>query len=281
MHRLVFVLEQTLGHVAHSRNLVRALSKRPDIDATVIPIPYASTSFVDQLPGLRNWSLRASQKARGELLKRLSQGPADAIFIHTQVGSLLSAGIMRRVPTVVSLDATPINFDGEGQAYGHGRQPQPIEYVKRIVNRRVFREAAALVTWADWTTRSLIADYGIAPQLIHTIHPGVDIDLFKPGEPAEADGPLRLLFVGGDFERKGGPELLEALVQLGPGVEADIVTPRLPVGPIGAHSSITEGWSLSRLSSSSCIGAQTSSFFPRAVTASHRQLQRRWRPACR
>jgi hypothetical protein len=35
---LAFVLEQTLGHVAHARNIERALAGRRDIDATVIGV---------------------------------------------------------------------------------------------------------------------------------------------------------------------------------------------------------------------------------------------------
>lgn len=235
MQRLVFVLEQTLGHVAHSRNIVRALGGRPDIEATVIRIAYPPVRRTDRLPVLRNWSVRASRQARSALLERLSQGPADAVFIHTQVASLLAAGVMRRVPTVVSLDATPVNFDSQAAAYGHRTQPYVVESVKRSINRRTLREAAALVTWCDWAKESLLTHYGMASHLIHTIHPGVDLDLFKPDPPAEATGPLRLLFVGGDFERKGGPDLLAALARLGPAVEADIVTPNPPAAPAGAR----------------------------------------------
>src|SRR5258708_35393136 len=73
MHRFVFVLEQTLGHVAHSRNLVRALGRRSDIDATIIPIAFDPIRRVERLPGLRNWSLRASRATRAALDPRLSE----------------------------------------------------------------------------------------------------------------------------------------------------------------------------------------------------------------
>jgi glycosyltransferase involved in cell wall biosynthesis len=62
-----------------------------------------------------------------------------------------------------------------------------------------------------------------------------------------ADGPLRLLFVGGDFVRKGGQELLAAVARLGPGFELDIVsndevegaaTGRLPRG-VRVHRGLT------------------------------------------
>src|SRR6266700_4237762 len=134
---LAFVLEQTLGHVAHARNIERALARRRDIDATVIGVEYDRAGGpMRRVPGLRNWSLRGSWTARGELRRRLRRGPLDAVFIHTQVVSLLSGAVMREVPTVVSLDATPVNFDEQGAAYGHRRQAATMERLKRDVNRR-------------------------------------------------------------------------------------------------------------------------------------------------
>ena len=235
MQRFVFVLEQTLGHVAHSRNLTRALGRRTDIEATVIPVPFPPSDRLQTLPGLRNWSLRASRVARAGLGRRLAQGPVDAVFIHTQVAAFLASRIMHRVPTVVSLDATPVNFDAVGEAYGHARQPWLVESVKRSVTRHALMPAAALVTWCDWAKRSLVDDYGFPAGRIHTIHPGVDLDLFVPPSGTRRSGPIRLLFVGGDFARKGGPELLEALAELRGEVEADIVTPQQPTAPAGAR----------------------------------------------
>jgi glycosyltransferase involved in cell wall biosynthesis len=221
--RFVFAMEQTLGHVAHCRNIERALCSDPRIDATVLRLDRRSPSGLVRLPGLRTWSLQASLAARRGLMSRISRGPVDAIFIHTQVAALLSVQVMRTVPTVVSLDATPVNFDQEGKAYGHRRQSELVESIKRRINRRALHEAAALVAWCDWAAASLIADYEVPDGRIHVIPPGVDVDLFRPVE-RRMHGPVRVLFVGADFERKGGPDLLEAMRRLGERAELDAVT---------------------------------------------------------
>src|SRR5450759_4140118 len=111
MHRFGFVLEQTLGHVAHGLNVERALAAEPDIQPTVIRVGFTEPAGILRLPGLRTWSWRASVTARDALRARLREGPLDAVFIHTQVAALLAGEIMRSVPTVVSLDATPRLFD--------------------------------------------------------------------------------------------------------------------------------------------------------------------------
>jgi glycosyltransferase involved in cell wall biosynthesis len=242
--RFVFVLEQTLGHVAHTRNVERALEREPGIEATVVRLPFEPAGRLDRLPGLRNWSLRASLMARSALRERLRQGPLDGVFIHTQVAALLSVGVMRELPAVVSLDATPKNFDDVGAAYGHRRASGPAEALKTAANRRALRAAAALVTWSRLAAGSLVADYGVSEDRVHVIPPGVDLGRFRPREGPRPEGPVRVLFVGGDFERKGGPDLLAALAGLA-GVELDVVTGadvRPPAGVVcRVHRGLTPG----------------------------------------
>ena len=82
---------------------------------------------------------------------------------------------MRRVPTVVSLDATPVNFDRVGSAYSHSVSNPAFEAAKRAVNRRTFGAAAGIVTWCRWAADSLREDYGVPGEKIRVIPPGVDV----------------------------------------------------------------------------------------------------------
>jgi glycosyltransferase involved in cell wall biosynthesis len=53
---------------------------------------------------------------------------------------------------------------------------------------------------------------------------------------------VRILFVGGDFERKGGPDLLDAARGLGDGVHIDIVTGTEDVSiPFGVAATVHRG----------------------------------------
>jgi glycosyltransferase involved in cell wall biosynthesis len=219
--RSAFVIEQTLGHVAHSRNLERHVAARPDLDARFVKLSFDSGSLLRSLPGLRSWSVRASWDARSALRRHAAR--LDAVFIHTQVAALLSGRIMRQVPTVISLDATPVNFDSQGEAYGHRRQGEGLERLKRAINGRTLRGASRLVTWCEWAKRSLVSDYGVAAEQVSVIHPGVDLELFRPAQQRRP-GPPRVLFVGGAFERKGGRDLLEAWARIEAPVDLNLVT---------------------------------------------------------
>lgn len=229
--RLAFVMEQTLGHVTHYTNLRTALDADPHVDTAWYPLPFVPAGPLWRLPVLgSNWSARASLLARLALARDRAAERYDTIFFHTQVTTLLSAGLMRRMPSVISLDATPANYDTVGAAYGHRRSPRWMEYAKRTLNQRTLHRAAALVTWCEWARESLISDYGVDESLISVIAPGVDLARWPKPAPKGGTSPIKILFVGGDFERKGGEVLLSAFDALETPCELHLVT-SAPVEP--------------------------------------------------
>lgn len=233
-HHFGFVMEQTLGHVTHYRNLRAIIDADSAVRATWYPLTFPPRGTLETLPGLRgNWSVRASWRARQALAPDASA--FSALFFHTQVSTLLSVDVMRRVPSVVSLDATPMNYDKVGGAYGHEKGRGLAEGLKRALNRRALHAAGALVTWCDWARQSLIDDYGVDGTRITVIPPGVNLDLWPCPLPKVGSDPVRILFVGANFARKGGETLLRAFAAMPGSCELHIVT-QAPVAPApGVH----------------------------------------------
>ena len=230
-----FALEYVLGHATHGDNLKRTLKGDPSVRPVYIDIPYFNTPGAwARLPGVRsNWSLRAALGAylglRGHV--RRLQGA----FFHTQITALLSGSILRRIPSIVSLDATPLQYDALGAHYGHAGGNPRVERIKRGLNDRVFAGARGLVTWSQWAKDSLVSDYGVPAEKVQVIPPGVDIQTwdFSAARSRQRTGPVNLLFVGADFPRKGGDTLLGALEALPPSCNAHlhIVTKTEDLGP--------------------------------------------------
>jgi glycosyltransferase involved in cell wall biosynthesis len=210
-------MEQTLGHVTHSQNLRTALGRRTEISATWMPIGYEVRGLERFVPAFAgNWSVRASLRARNRLARELAHRRHDVLFFHTQVTALFSTSLMHRVPAVVSLDATPINYDSLGAAYRHRPAGGSwLDAKKYRMNKEAFGAARALVAWSEWAAASLVADYGVPRDRITVVAPGAAQLYFRIGEArrpsTDSSRPVRLLFVGGDFARKGGYELLEAV----------------------------------------------------------------------
>jgi glycosyltransferase involved in cell wall biosynthesis len=222
-YHFAFVIEQGLGHIVHGMNLESSLLDEVDIDATLLRVRPGETPGVKSLPWVDNWSVQMSWEARSALRAVMQSRRVDCVFIHTQVAALFARDIMRNVPTVVSLDATPVNFDSVGEAYGHRRQLALFERTKFLINRRALAGASAIVTWSKWAADSVTRDYRIPSDRVHHIYPGVQLSRFAP-HATDHSGPVRLLFVGADFVRKGGSDLIEAAAALGESVELDIVT---------------------------------------------------------
>ena len=88
----------------------------------------------------------------------------------------------------------------------------------------------------QWAADSVIKDYGINPAKVHVVPGGANLDeaqlsrlpaaLLSP--PPSAHQPLRLGFLGKDWQRKGGPFLLQLAEALG---ERDIPTVIRAIGP--------------------------------------------------
>lgn len=213
----LFVLEQTLGHVTHSKNLEALIPRSGDVTPVFLPVD-AGQGAAPWLPGLSNWTIRAGLRARRALRQAWSNDlgrQADALFVHTQVPAVLLGRWMRRLPTVVSIDATPKQYDELGEFYSHHVGVGPIEHFKTWANVRCFRRAAHVVAWSHWAKAGLVDEYTIEPTKITVIPPGVDCSRWKgPTGPATHEGPLRVLFVGGDLHRKGGDLLMSAARRL-------------------------------------------------------------------
>jgi glycosyltransferase involved in cell wall biosynthesis len=229
--RIGFVLEQTLGHISHAANLRSLVGADPTIEAVFAPIDFALTGPAAKLPGYRNWTIRAGLRTRRAIRAMRRSGRLDGLFIHTQVPAILSPDTLRRIPTVVSLDATPIQYDELGEHYGHARGGERLERLKWRANRDCFARASAIVAWAAWTKEGLVDRYDVPPSKVHVIPPGVDYERWAaigPSEdPARDNATIRVLFVGGDFARKGGDDLLGAVGQLrsrGTDIVVDVVT---------------------------------------------------------
>lgn len=222
-----FILEQALGHITHTKNLQTNVSNDPDVQPYWGLVPFDTHGIAGRLPLYKsNWTVRAGVRARHAVAQISAQTALDALFFHTQVPAVFSTSWIKRIPSVVSLDATPLQYDALGQVYGHTPGMAWLERIKWQLNRDCFQAARQLVAWSEWTKQSLVNDYEVPPEKITVIPAGVNVRAWSRPVPRLAhQGPVKILFVGGDFERKGGLLLLEAfraIRQLG--AELHVVT---------------------------------------------------------
>lgn len=198
-----FAQTEYLDMTAHWYHDCRTLADWKICKLTNLAVAMMSNG-VDLWGARHVWSLgrMGTRVARRNLAERRY----DILHFHTQVLGFGAAELMRRIPTVVSCDTT---------AYHEARDStvrHPATRPNVAMEQKVFHAAAHIVTWSEWARRSVIAEHGIAEGKVTAILPGARLDTFA--DPTFAPhSRLRILFVGGDFTRKGGWDLLEVFTQ--------------------------------------------------------------------
>ncbi len=76
-------------------------------------------------------------------------------------------------------------------------------------DRRFYDRMDVLLPMSDWLRRSFVEDYGQDPDRVVTVGAGANLHEL-PVVPERTFEQPRFLFVGRQWERKGGPQLLEA-----------------------------------------------------------------------
>ena len=223
MYRFGFVIEQTLGHVTHSQNLKKYVALDPAIEPAWILPAWDTAGLGARIPIYRsNWTVRAGMQARSGLASFSRERIPDVLFFHTQVTATLANDWLRRIPSVVSLDATPRQYDELGDFYSHTRSPNWLEKLKWQQNRTCFSHARHLVTWSEWAKQGLVNEYEVPAEKVTVLPPGVDFQAWDGKTPRRPSTTVKILFVGGDLERKGGLLLLQAYRYLKQNLEVDL-----------------------------------------------------------
>ncbi len=226
---------EMLGHGAMADALSQRMGGVADVHArfcSMEPLSGLAYRLALGLPPLSRWDLdlqmlrwHAVQAARARrlLLRELKREAVDVLHVHSHSIAMGLLDVMRRVPTVVSVDATVREWR-ELEIW------HPMTLAGRLsmrpslaVERRVFGAAHTVLAWSAWAEDGVRASCPGARVVRHD--PGFDLERFHPAAEREPRERPRVLFVGGRFAEKGGEDLLAALDPLlGRAVDLDLVT---------------------------------------------------------
>jgi glycosyltransferase involved in cell wall biosynthesis len=215
--RILFANENVHGHATMNLHLVRALVAHPEIEPSFYDVPEPSLGrrvVAAPWPGLGRLDLDLhplrDQLSKSYVMRRYVKqldGTPDALHLYTHNIGLLSASLLRKIPTVVSLDAT-----NRQNAF---RLPQrkPTRFTKAtlpltvLFERRVYGAARQIVTHSKWAADSVMS-YGVPAAAIEVIPFGIELPAgAETARHVESDVPA-IVFIGSSMERKGGWRLL-------------------------------------------------------------------------
>jgi len=214
-YRFLFVSAPFSGIEVFFRNLQEVLAVRSDMESTWEWIEFEPSELVARVPLVAsNWTLKGGLVGRSRVrcLERASKSFDAALFNH-MLPLLFLRGFQRRVPTLLWLDSTPPMVDGFGTLYG--KQTMHFgswtEVLKRRFVRSVYMECARILPWTELVRNSLEQHYNAPAEKLTVLSPGIDLTQWTPPERTKRTvpgHPLNVLFVGGEFLRKGGDVLL-------------------------------------------------------------------------
>lgn len=126
----------------------------------------------------------------------------DLLHFHTQVPAFGSYALMKQIPTVISTDMTAYQASRENPRFAWTFRPNV------IMEKRIFDAASHLVVFSQWAKHSAVTEHYLDERKVSVIPPGVPLDKIRLVDPSDKPGIPKILFVGGDFIRKGGEDLV-------------------------------------------------------------------------
>lgn len=184
-------------------------------------------------PDRRRWGVKyhtgalpfALRSARANAALRRA-GPVDAIF---QYGSTFIASRSGATPYYLYMDSNMVMAQHAPVSWATILTPRQVESVVDR-ERKAYAHVSGILAFSEHARRSFVNELGVAASRSHTVFAGPNLVLdgtehrHAPGTAAPT-----ILFVGVEFERKGGPQLLAAFREVRarvPDAQLLIVGPR-------------------------------------------------------
>ena len=204
-------------------------------------------------PNRRVWQERFFKSpmafaGRSRRASQIIRSLRDRVGLIFQLGALFDAGRDQPdAPVVIYTDYTArLSADDPGRFRSpfRGRQLQ-----RQFENeRQAYLHAAHVFTRSRLVERDIIDRYGIPPGKLSVVGGGVNLAQLPGPIPRTSEGGTGILFIGGDFERKGGDLLLRAFSTVRgevPGACLRVLTNReIPPGlPLDGVELLHSAWS--------------------------------------
>lgn len=217
---LAMVPWMVAGIKTHYLNVQAVARTLPNIALRRIEVnPYVAGGQIERLALLPN-RVKANLRCQFTTLPLLHVAPLDVVWTQTLTSTipfLFTRASARHIPVVYDIDTTPRLLAAFGTHYAE--QVTGSRFKRRAVDtfhRQALSRIALVVPWSAWAARSFVEDYGVPEERIYIIPPGVHLDEWARPTDVQRAGRTetpQVLFVGADFERKGGDLLLDVYRQ--------------------------------------------------------------------
>jgi glycosyltransferase involved in cell wall biosynthesis len=222
--RFAFIKIGEFSHI-NQQVLAQLQARFPDLEPTVIDLRDLRVMRKRDVPGLvvsaasefgpsaclsakrLRWHMHKTsymfRRTRAALLQRL-RGTDFAFTFQTQ--AMFDASLPD-IPHFIYTDHTHL----ENRKYPLPEAATPLSLIWAELERGAYQNARMVFTMSRNISRSLVSEYGCSPQRVKCVYAGGNVTAEMSGNIDNSRFSAKnILFVGVEWERKGGPVLLEA-----------------------------------------------------------------------
>jgi glycosyltransferase involved in cell wall biosynthesis len=212
---VLFLLSRVLGGKTFSSHLMRVLETLPHIHPHFVFLEEEDYGrYRKHIPA---WNRLSGLYVASSILRwKLRRNPPPAYGkVFVQSFELIPAlrDLDPLSPAILAHDSTNVLSYRLIRDVNPGPRARIMCGVKSLLvtpaYKSVISRARAFLPRTHWCARSLVKDFGVAPESIIVAPSGIDTELWSPDSSRPHRDPPVLLWVGNDFERKGGGFLLE------------------------------------------------------------------------
>lgn len=211
--KILFLTSNILGNKTMTVHILDALKAVEGftIDTVIIEgCDYRNTPSLVRKSNLAECIWVADRK-----IQQVDVDQYDIIVLGCFEHVLAMRKYLSKKPTILFHDTTPVAarrmLAGAHSSLLPTLKSKALIHLYRFIFRRLFKKVAYFVPRTPWCGKSLVEDFGVDPGVIKPSFAVIDFDRWKKKVAySPDDAPLRYLFVGNDFYRKGGKDLLAA-----------------------------------------------------------------------
>jgi len=217
------------------RELGREFKLAGSIDASMGRFAKRFNDLINFHPIFYRWKERRHKSIptlnlHSKIACRKAKEFAGDYEFYFQQRALFDPSDWAETPYCIYTDCTHQNTLQNWDKWSPFSQKELKQWLER--EKAIYDNATLLFPWSDFAAQSMIHDYGQPPEKVIVAGSGINFTE-SPQDHGDYDG-LTILFVGYDFERKGGPDLLRAFEL----VKKEICSAQLIIGgppiPTGA-----------------------------------------------
>lgn len=212
--KILCIFSNILGNKIISDNLAKSIEKIKNTDVTYVYVDrddYRQIS-VPKIVKLSNFF--ESAWIVSKKISHINFLRYDLIFICGYEFLLPIRKYLKSFPVIICQDTTPILARSlvlkENYSIKNYIKSRMLCLLYKAIYTPIYKKIKICLPLSSWCGQSLIRDFGVDERNVVPCYTSLDLGDWRPREKDISDErPVKLLFVGNDFQRKGGDDLLE------------------------------------------------------------------------